>query len=158
MLSQRTAAHDGFTIGFGRAAHRTLTPGLLARAAARMRPWALDRALIAGGDPATSAVLAARAALLTSPRARAAIADGLERLVEAAEGRQRRWWAVGDSEPLRTNAAELRALALALRSHEPLYAPGIAILSQLLSDGDGPAYHGGPAGLARRLAEARAEL
>jgi hypothetical protein len=61
-------------------------PAPSARLVARVRAAALDRALLAGADPARSSQLAARAHALTSPRSRAAAADGLERWLSSADG------------------------------------------------------------------------
>jgi hypothetical protein len=45
-----------------------------------------------------------------------------------------------------------------LASDVPVYARGIALLNELLTDGNGPAYHGTVESLARRLDEARMAL
>ncbi len=136
----------------------TADPGRLARLTARVRAHSLDRELIAGADPAGSPQLAARAAQLTSARTRAQIAAGLERLVEVAQGPQRRWSAVSPHGPALANAATLRELAALLREDAPLYARGVAILDRLLSDGSGPAYRGSLEQLAGALGEARAAV
>jgi hypothetical protein len=47
---------------------------------------------------------------------------------------------------------------LARRGSDRVGAPGMAILSMLLSDGTGPAYRGSEPDLRRRLGEARALL
>ncbi len=150
---------EGFPPAWGRVARRPFKPPRLARLAARVRPGALDRALIAGCDPARSCQLATRAATLTSKRHRSMIADGLERMLQAAQRspssrirvRPRR-------EAVLANAVELRELAAEVRGTAPLYARGIAIVAELLSDGTGPAYLGDGDTLARRLHEARAAL
>lgn len=123
-----------------------------------MRSQSLDRALIAGADPSSSAQLAARAAQLTSARTRALIAEGLERLLRVAQGPRRRWCAVSRRGELLANASRLHELAGLLVSDAPLYARGIAMLNQLLTDGTGPAYLGEGERLARQLDEARAAL
>jgi hypothetical protein len=137
---------------------RALHPGPLERLAARLRSSSLDQALIAGADPTTSALLAARAMWLTSPRTRGGIAAGLERSLRAAHGPQRRWWAVSAHSPLLANAAAVRELGELLVSDAPLLAPGIAMLNQLLTDGSGPAYHGQPRTVARLLRHAYAAM
>ncbi|MGO9322044.1 MAG: hypothetical protein ACLQBY_14745 [Solirubrobacteraceae bacterium] len=137
---------------------RPLGPGRLVRLAARFRSRSLDEALIAGADPSGSAQLAARAAQLTSRRTRLQIAEGLERLVWAADQPQRRWWAVSPESPALATATELGDLAALLRERTPLYARGIAILYQLVTDGSGPAYRGTAASLGRELDEARAAV
>jgi hypothetical protein len=153
-----SAQADGFRSGYDHVAQRRLGSGRVTRLAAWARSGSLDRELIAGATVAGSARLAARAAHLTAPRTRALIADGLERLLQAAQGPQRRWSAVGRGDPLRANAAEIDELAALLRGTTPLRARGIAILSELLSDGTGPAYGGACKDLAHKLHEARVAL
>jgi hypothetical protein len=133
-------------------------PSRAALLAARMRAGALDRALVEGADPAGSELLAARAVLLVSRRMRTTIAEGLERLEQAGRGPARRWSAARPREALRTNSPLLLELAQLLRGSDPVGAPGIAILSILLSDGAGPACHGSETDLARLLGKARAAL
>jgi len=130
-------------------------PGRRARLTARVHARALDRALAAGADPAASAPLAARAALLTSPGFRASAAEGLERLLRGAQGPHRRWWALARHTTVLANSSELAALASLLHSDRPAYARGIAILNLLLTDGTGAAYQGGPSDLARELRAVR---
>ncbi len=132
--------------------------GRTARLVARLRAGSLDRRLIAGANPADAPQLAARVEALLAPGTRLTIATGLEALLEAARGRRGRWCAVGSGEPLLANAQELNALAVLLRGRAPLNARGVALLSELLSDGTGPAYRGGSDELAHRLLEARAAL
>ncbi len=125
------------------------------RLAARLRASSLDRELIAGGDPSSSPRLAARAAQLTTPRMREQLATGLDRLAASARGPQQRWTAIGRREALRGNLDEIGELAALLRSDTPLYAGGIAILNEFLSDGAGCAYHGEREEIAGRLQAAR---
>lgn len=160
MLSQEIGTIDGksFTVGYEQLVARSFGPGPLARMAARVHSQSLDRALIAGADPSGSPQLAARAAQLTSPRTRSLIAEGLERLLRAAQGPQKRWWAASRRGQLLANASRLHELASVLDGDAPLYARGIAMLNQLLTDGTGPAYLGDSQSLARRLDEARAAL
>jgi len=143
---------------YGRVAERVLEPRRSARLAARLRSTSLDRALIAGADPASSAQLAARAAVLTSRGSRVSIADSLERLVRAAQGPQRRWWSLSWPSSVLTNSSELHALASILHDHAPVYARGVAILNQLLTDGAGSGYAGDGEALARTLSDARLAL
>jgi hypothetical protein len=160
MVSQNieSAARESFSTIYERVAGQAFTPGRTARLIARLRSGALDRALIDGADPASSSQLAARAASLTSPRSRELIADGLERLVLVAEGSTRRWWAASRRVAVVANARELRELAALLRGGSLLYARGMAILGELLSDGAGPAYLGEADGLAHELSRARIAL
>jgi hypothetical protein len=160
MLSQKIQTVDGesFSVGYERRVVRSLRPGPLARLTARVHSQSLDRALIAGADPSGSPQLAARTAQLTSPRTRALISGGLERLLRGAQGPQRRWSAISRRGQLLANASRLHELAGVLASDVPVYARGIALLNELLTDGNGPAYHGTVESLARRLDEARMAL
>jgi hypothetical protein len=126
--------------------------------AARMRGGALDRALAEGANPAGSELLAARTEMLVSKRTRTAIAEGLERLVQAGYGPAGRWSVARPRAAVRANAHLLLELAQLLRGSDRVGAPGMAILSMLLSDGTGPAYRGSEPDLRRRLGEARALL
>jgi len=143
---------------FELAAERTLAPGPLARARARLRAGALDRALVAGADPARRTDLAARAARLGSRRSRHELAIALDRLLASARGPHRRWWSLGRHDIVLANADGIVALARLLDSDIPVYARGLALVRITLTDGTGPAYNGEPAALARRLTEARAAL
>jgi hypothetical protein len=151
-------ANRGFECSYDRLVQRTLEPGPLARFIARVLPGWLDRALIAGCDPVGSPHLAVRAATLTGSRSRAAIGEGLERLLETAQGTRRRRMVLRRGGHVMANASALRELAAVLRGSAPLYARGIAIANQLLTDGTGPAYVGGGEALARSLLEARAAM
>jgi hypothetical protein len=133
-------------------------PDALSRLLARSMARRLDGALIAGADPAGSTMLAARAALLTSAQMRGSLADSLHGLLRAAQGPQRRWWALGSRAAVLANASELDALAMLLASETPLYARGLALLNQLLTDGGGPAYRGDATALSRALSDARTAL
>lgn len=137
---------------------RTAMPAAVSRLLAHSLARRLDGALIAGADPASSALLAARAAHLTSAQMRGSLADSLHGLVRAAQGPQRRWWALGSRGAVLANASELDALAMLLASQTPLYARGLALLNQLLTDGLGPAYRGDATALSRALSDARSAL
>jgi hypothetical protein len=137
---------------------RALRPGRLARLLARTLGGSLDRALAAGDDPLGSPRLAARAALLTDPRSRAASAEGIERLLDLAGRPSGRHGVLRTTAHVTANTGALRELAIALRSGGPVYARGIAIVNELLSDGVGPAFVGGGESLAGRLGDARAAL
>jgi len=156
MLSQGLHA-DGNSLASAleHAGARSLAAGSLARLRARVRARSLDRALIAGADPSVSPQLAARAAQLTSRRMREQIADGLERMVAVTQGPPRRWSAASTRGPALANTARLCELSALLRQGTPVYAHGVAILNQLLSDGGGPAYRGTGVELARELQSAR---
>ncbi len=137
---------------------RATRPGRVAELLARLHAGALDRSLIAGADPASSAQLRARSRQLTRASTRAVIADGLQRLRESGESPQRRFSAVGQRDAIRGNAGRLDDLTDLLRGDLALAARGVAVLSELLSDGTGVAYLGPREALTERLEEARAAL
>ena len=160
MLPQKTAyrGNGDFSIGYARPAEHLLLPNRRARLRARIQADSLEQALIAGADPSDSPQLAARAAQLTSWRTRRLIAAGLDRLLRASEGPQRRWWAACRRDPLAANAGAISELADLLRADAPLYARGIAIVNRLLTDGNGPLYRGNGARIAAELEQARAAM
>jgi hypothetical protein len=119
---------------------RAMRPPVRARVAARVFAGRLDRALVAGADPAASPRLAARAWMLTSRSTRSELADGLDRLIATAQLPPPRRRALPRHSSVLANSKLLRELAETLRGSSPLYASGIAMLCLLLSDGTGPVY------------------
>jgi hypothetical protein len=106
------------------------------------RRGALDRRLARGADPSECAQLARRARQLTSRRIRAGLAEGILNLLEAAEEPQRSLTA---AVPLqrREIVAErglLLTIAEDLRSEDELSPRGVALVEQLLTDGESPFY------------------
>jgi hypothetical protein len=160
MVSQRSALTYTQELRLGRehAATRTLDPGLRATLTARVCAGRLNRALIAGEDPASSRQLAARAQQLTAPSSRATLASDLNRLLWSAQAPRGRLRLRPHREAVCTNASALGSLAALLASPAPLYARGVAILEELLSDGNGPAYRGDAPALARTLEACREAL
>ena len=142
-----------------RAAERALHPPWSARLVARVFGDRLDRALIDGADPTTSATLAARAALLGSRTTRAELADELDAVLASAQRPPSRLRALPRHAALLANASLLRELASILRGSAPLYVRGIAMVRRLLTDGTGPMYtsRDGTA-LERALRKARAAV
>ena len=140
--------HGRLTVRRLRPWHRWLARGLAAR---------LDRQLADGAPPEASAILAARAMYLTSVEFRRGLAASLRRILATAGATPpgaRPRLAAGPSAtfarqpflPLRRDriarsAAELAGLAGFLAEQGPVPARGVAIVSQLLSDGGGPLYH-----------------
>jgi hypothetical protein len=159
MLHGGPVTVEAFAATYDRVACRTIEPSWLNRVGARLRAHALDRALIAGADPAASPQLAARAGALTSRANRATMARGIERLVQAAlQSPRGRRAVVPPREAVAGHADQLRALASLLQGHTPLYARGIAMVRELLTDGTGPAYYGDGEALTRRLRETQSAL
>jgi hypothetical protein len=149
-----TGSVDAFAFGFDRRARHVLKPTRIARIAARLRGQALDRALMRGADLGVSSQLAARAAQLTANPARERLADGLERLLRTARDPSSGRLVRPSGRAVVANAPELRELTSLLRGPTPLYAQGVAMLCELVTDGTGPVYTD-PKGaiLGRRLRE-----
>ena len=125
--------------------HRMLARGLAAR---------LDRQLANGARPEASAILAARAMFLTSVGFRRALAASLRRVLAASaspDGPSRppaTGVACRPYVPLRRDriagsAAGLAGLAGFLTEQGRVPAQGVAMVSQLLTDGAGPLYRAG---------------
>jgi hypothetical protein len=123
-----------------------------------MRPGPLDKALIADADPARSPQLAARAAILTSPRFRESLASGLEQLLRPTPGQATSLRVHPRRSAVSANASELSELAELLRGPSLLYARGVALATQLVSDGTGPLYAGDGNALKHQLQQARSAL
>src|SRR5690348_10795308 len=128
------------------------------RLLARVLAASLDRQLADGTRPEASAVLAARAMVLTSAGYRRALAASLRRMLAASVSPAPRSLpvtaarsagiAVRPPVPLRRDrivavAEELAELAECLTARRPVPACGVALVSQLLADGGGPLYRAG---------------
>jgi hypothetical protein len=132
----------------------------------RLRPWhrmlarglatRLDRQLADGMPPETSAILAARAMFLTSVGFRRALAASLRRILAAsappspagpqrppATGVAHRPYVLLRRDRIARSAAGLAGLAGFLTEQGPVPAQGVAMVSQLLTDGGGPLYRAG---------------
>jgi hypothetical protein len=134
-------------------------PSFALRMRTRWKRHRLDDELMHGGDPATSAELALRAALLRSMEVRSQLAQALEaklanaRLLEPFTVRVRlRYAEVLDS------ADELMALVERLRDEEAIDVRGAAMTARLLTDGAGPLYRPGGQSLRDALRSARLAL
>ena len=118
----------------------------------------LDRQLANGVRPEVSAILAARAMVLTSVRYRRGLAANLRRILVASVSPEARPRLMAASRsagaarqphvPLRRDqiarsAAGLAGLAGYLAEQDPLPARGVAMVSQLLADAGGPLYRAG---------------
>jgi hypothetical protein len=123
------------------------------RMLARSRAGSLDRELAAGASPEASAVLAARAARLTSTEFRRDLAASLRRMLAAAgqparavaEQRPGLGGARPPRVPVRTSrisrtAPALAELASRLLEPGPVPVRGVAMVNLLLADGTGPLY------------------
>jgi hypothetical protein len=128
------------------------------RLLARVLAVRLDGQLASGDRPEANALLAARAMFLTSAPYRRALARSLRRMLAASvvpPARPRPMAAAKSAEaafrppvPLRRDrlarsATELAGLANCLTAPRPVPARGVALVSQLLTDGCGPLYRAG---------------
>jgi hypothetical protein len=133
-------------------------PPLALRIRVAVRRRALDKALARGDSPLRSDVYALRARQLVERRSRERLAEALERLVERAERTPSPsaivWLPKREIIDART---ELLSLARRLRDARPVYACGVAMVSQLVCDGTGPAFTP-RAGLSLRRAIAEATV
>jgi hypothetical protein len=100
-------------------------------------------ALVLHHPPDREFARAARRLTKTRPRRR--LAAGLERAVETAERPTRAITAAVPVQRLAVLAcrADLLALAERLRGPEPVYAQGVALISELLGNADSPLYQAG---------------
>jgi hypothetical protein len=144
------------------------------RLLARVLAASLDRQLADGARPERSAVLAARAMALTSAGYRRALAGSLRRMLAASAAPGTRplpltparsaGAAIHPYVPLRRDriagaAEELAGLAECLTARRPVPARGVALVSQLLTDGGGPLYRaGGRADLGELIEQASQAL
>jgi hypothetical protein len=126
-----------------------------------LKRGALDRRIARGADPSASPELDRRARQLTSRRTRAGLAAGIRRVVEEAEFPQRSYSAavpVHRREVLRERGF-LVAIAEDLLSDDELSPRGIALVDELLRDGNSPIYSPAYEGaLHAQLTHARAAL
>jgi hypothetical protein len=126
-----------------------------------LRRGALDRRLARGADPSDSPQLARRAQQLKSRRCRHGLAQGIRNLLDAAEEPRR---ALTSAVPLQrrailTESPLLIGIARELTSEDDLNPRGIALVEQLLTDGDSPLYGPAPEGaLHEALIHARAAM
>lgn len=118
---------------------------LLLRARVWLEHSSLDRRLARGASPAEDATLELRADQLTHPRTREALASSLERaLADADQARP----SLSAAIPVRRSAIrsarwELVALIERLRAPTPVWAQGLALVSELVADGGSPLYQEG---------------
>ena len=134
-------------------------PSVMTRLRARTRRLELDRALAEGADPASSPLLAARAAQLVARANRYRLAAAIEHLALTAAAPRGLLRTVPRRGAVHPNRTQLMDLAGTLRRGGLLYARGIAILELVLIDGSGPAYSDARGeGLARQLQLAAAGL
>jgi hypothetical protein len=122
----------------------------------------IDGRLARGAAPAESPELTARAAQLTSERNRRNLAAGLERAVATVDGGRRSFGSKAPVDRAGVEDARLELLDVAtlLRGPEPVAMRGVALVEQLLTQGDSPLYaRSVPTGTLREAArQARAAL
>jgi hypothetical protein len=130
-------------------------PALFEGVRAHLHAGTLDRRLISGEHPRHDPLLARRAAQLSAPRMRSALATGIERAVGSAHADSAGLssQAPVDCQAVLAAEPELLALAARLRDGLPVSAAGVAEVRALLSDPLGPVFSGGGA-LQRRAVAA----
>lgn len=130
------------TIRYEPEARQQRSSHLRLRARVLLHSRQLDQRLLDGVDPNQSPELALRARQLTSESYRRTLADGLDEVVEVAEGRAQRPRAAVPLARREVRAARgaLLELAEALRRARPVEAAGVVLAVRLLSDGTGPLY------------------
>jgi hypothetical protein len=123
-----------------------LRSSLELRARVLVHSGSLDRLLAAGADPSWAPDLRFRAAQITDPHWRRALADGFATAVCEAHAAPR--WSCKvplNRAAVRAAASELRALTASLRFGAAPAAQGVALASQLLREPASPLYlPGGP--------------
>jgi hypothetical protein len=135
-------------------------PSSLRLRVACLRPR-LDRELAAGAAPWTSPELELRAAQLTAPASRRALAWALGNILDACEEAAAGEAAVTLAWPaVDRQRTALRALADRLAGDAPVRAQGVALVARLVAEDGGPLYDGrrGELELQRRLRDARLAL
>jgi hypothetical protein len=121
----------------------------------------LDRRLAGGAPAGESPKLAARASQLQSRRTRLRLAEAIERVVEAAEHPRPGFAASAPlcASEIRDNQSDLLLLAEDLASSDEVQPRGVAMVEELLTDGNSPIYRPSPEGTLREAArQARAAL
>ena len=116
-------------------------PGPFIKLCARLRGASLDRAIATGADPSSSALLARRAAWLTSARNRRSLSRSIDRLLAVRPAPR------GPSAAVRPHGGELAGTRLSLArvaallaGGEPVYCRGVARVQLLLTQGNSPLF------------------
>lgn len=119
-------------------------PSRVDRVRASLDQSALDRRIAAGVPTVDDRRLTARCWQLTRPRTRQHLADALERVIHDSDD-----MSISYAAGVKTRAAhrdvrsargELHQLALRLRDDRPVQAAGVALVSLLVADANGPLY------------------
>jgi hypothetical protein len=111
------------------------------RVQARLRAHGGDRALAEGASPDDSVVLALHARRILSPRARAALASSLRRIVYTTQdGSTGRTGAPFSRPQVRRATVELVELADRLDRAGPIAPQSVAMARVVLADGSGPLF------------------
>ncbi len=160
MTTTTGSTHTGNPAGQERRRHVLVRDDLGRLALVRVRPWhrilarctawRLDSDLAVGTSPETSISLATRAMQLTSGKYRGELATGLQRILAAvAEQPAEKRSGVAAIPPPRLplcrarisrSAGPLATLAGHLTAPGPIPVQGVAMVSQLLTNGTGPLY------------------
>lgn len=126
-----------------------------------LRRRALTRAIATGAEPSSSPELARRARQLTSNEVRLTLAAGLTRILEDVERKRAALTAAVPLQRREVIAArdDIEGLVQDLRGPGDVEPRGVALIDELLTNGDSPFYAPGPeGGLDHALRHARAAL
>ncbi|HEY4278004.1 MAG TPA: hypothetical protein VGM91_07285 [Conexibacter sp.] len=120
----------------------TVTPSLADRARVSLRHGGLDHRIASGESISVDRGMTVRAWQLTRPRMRRQLADSLERVVHDSDE-----MLPGEKSDVKARHLEVRVargellwLAARLRDDRPARAQGVALVSELLTDGNSPLY------------------
>jgi hypothetical protein len=140
-MATNTAATDRLGAGRGSGEAGSKRPSLPLRIKVRTHHSSLDRRLAEGERPDHDAALELRARQLTSDRLRRGLARSLMRALHSAQ-EPRRWGSAAPVDRRAVTDARLQLIELALRLEQPdpVAARGIAMISELLTDGGSPLY------------------
>ncbi|HEY1671319.1 MAG TPA: hypothetical protein VGG50_01290 [Streptosporangiaceae bacterium] len=139
-MSSKTVLVHTDSPGSGRLVIRPA--GITSRLLARLFGLSLDRRLAIGEAPESGRLLAVRAQQLVALRWRRELAHHWERLLGAARRPQRsgaQAWLSRDR--ILAAEADVRELAIQLRTPLPVRAAGVAAAHVLLTDATGPLYN-----------------
>ena len=119
---------------------KTAGPSLALRIETYARRWSLDHRLALGERPDNELALALRARQLMSDKTRRALARSLRRSVRIAQEPPRWGAAPLDRRAVRDARQLLIELAVRLTDPAPVGTRGVALISDLLTDGASPLY------------------
>jgi hypothetical protein len=131
------------------------------RLRARLLAHSIDNQLLAGEIPESSAEARARRDRLLSPHYRAAVADALRRMVDAAELGRHNWFSARlhlRKKEVHEARSEILALADEVEEDPSVRPRGVILADRLIRDGDSPVFWPCDDSVERAVSHARAAL